>query len=70
MHGFCYFGLDSGEDDVEEEVGNKGEESEVSESEDSETILCVCVGCDWEELAWDCIFDSRIRSLGKIDDIK
>ena len=41
-----YFGLHSGEDDVEEEVGYSGEESEVSESEDSETVLCVCVGCN------------------------
>ena len=38
-----YFGLYSGEDDLEEEVGDKGKESEVSESEDSETVLCVCV---------------------------
>ena len=41
-----YFGLHSGEDDVEEEVGDLGEEAEVSESEDSETVLCVCVGSD------------------------
>ena len=38
-----YFGLRSGEDDVEEEVGNSAEEAEVSESEDSETVfLCLC----------------------------
>ena len=40
-----YLGLHLGEDDVEEEVGDSGEESEASESEDSETVLCVCVGC-------------------------
>ena len=42
-----YFGLHSGEDDVEEEVGDLGEEAEVSVFENSETVLglCVCVSC-------------------------
>ena len=40
-----YFGLHSGEDDVEEEVGDSGEEVEVSESKDLRQFY-VCVGCD------------------------
>ena len=40
------FGLHSGENDAEDEVGDSGEESEALESEDFERVLCGCVGCD------------------------
>ena len=46
MLALLYFDLYSGEDELEEEVGDKGKESKVSESEDSETVLCVCVAIE------------------------